>query len=94
MQYNGSGSITSIVLQQHWQWEYILGSFLVAFLGSMTALYLMKQRTSAHGYQNYAYLGAGAICFGGIGVWSMHFIGMQALILTDLELCRQTGNRI
>ena len=77
------GARTDVVLSQHWQWPYILGSFLVAWLGSLTALHIMKQRTSDKGVANLVYLLAGSTAFGAVGVWSMHFVGMQALSLID-----------
>ena len=77
------GTRTDVVLEQHWQWPYIFGSFLVAWIGSLTALHIMKQRTSHTGLSNHFYLLAGSIAFGAVGVWSMHFIGMQALSLVD-----------
>ena len=84
------GTMTSIVLEQQWQWPYILGSFAVAWLGSITALHIMKQRTSDQGLTNFLYLLAGSVAFGAVAVWSMHFIGMQALSLIDPT----TGNTV
>ena len=77
------GTRTDVVLEQQWQWPYIVGSFLVAWIGSLTALHIMKQRTSDKGLANLFYLLAGSVAFGAVGVWSMHFIGMQALSLID-----------
>ena len=72
---------TGLVAVQEWQWPYIVASFLVATVGSLTSLLIMRQRTSASGLRNQLYLLAGAIAFGAVGVFSMHFIGMQALHL-------------
>ena len=77
------GTPTDVVLEQQWQWPYIFGSFIVAWLGSLTALHIMKQRTSDKGLSNFFYLLAGSLAFGAVGVWSMHFLGMQALSLVD-----------
>ena len=77
------GTRTDVVLQQQWHWPYIFGSFIVAWVGSLTALHIMKQRTSDKGLSNLVYLLAGSVAFGAVGVWSMHFIGMQALSLID-----------
>ena len=74
-------SSTSLEAVLEWQWPYIVASFTVATVGSLTSLLIMKHRTSASGLRNHLYLLAGATAFGAVGVFSMHFIGMQALHL-------------
>ena len=72
---------TGLIATQQWQWPYVLSSFVVAVVGSGTSLLIMKQRTAAAGLRNHLYLLAGAIVFGAVGVFSMHFVGMEALHL-------------
>ena len=74
-------SDTGLVARQEWQWAYVLGSFLVAVVGSSTSLLILKQRTSAAGLRHHLLLLAGATSFGAVGVFSMHFVGMEALHL-------------
>lgn len=48
-------------------------SYVIACLGSMVALELMKQRTGTRGARNRMLLAGGALALGAIGIWSMHF---------------------
>jgi NO-binding membrane sensor protein with MHYT domain len=57
-------------LTPSWSAGYICLSYVIACLGSMVALELMKQRTAATGFRNYLLLVGGAIAFGAIGIWS------------------------
>ena len=66
---------------QHWDARYVVGSVVVAVIGSWVALQLLKRRTSSQRLVNALFLLAGATCFGGVGVFCMHFLGMQALTL-------------
>ncbi len=58
----------------------VLISTLVASLASYTALDLTGRITSAKGRAVWVWIGGGAMSMG-IGVWSMHFIGMLAFSL-------------
>jgi len=80
---SGSSSMTTtgMVATQQWEWSYALASFFVALVGSGTSLLIIKQRTSASGLRNLLYLLAGATTFGAVAVFSMHFVGMEALRL-------------
>ena len=53
----------------------ILLSFLIAALGSFTALRISHEMHFAQGARRHLLHGAGALCFGA-GIWAMHFIGM------------------
>ncbi|MBC3953812.1 putative bifunctional diguanylate cyclase/phosphodiesterase [Pseudomonas triticifolii] len=55
-------------------------SVLVAVLASYTALDLAGRIASAKGRAVYLWIGGGAVAMG-IGIWSMHFIGMLAFEL-------------
>jgi NO-binding membrane sensor protein with MHYT domain len=76
-------SDTAVALEQHWRWGYIVGSFFVGVVGSGTALLIMRQRTAAGGLLSWAYLAAASVVFGAVGVWSLHFTGINALQLID-----------
>ena len=56
----------------------VLMSLCVAILASYTALDLSGRIATARGRTAYLWMGGGALAMG-IGVWSMHFIGMLAL---------------
>ncbi len=56
----------------------VLMSLCVAILASYTALDLSGRIATARGRTVYLWMGGGALAMG-IGVWSMHFIGMLAL---------------
>jgi PAS domain S-box-containing protein len=55
-------------------------SFLISILASYVALDLAVRVTAARGKARRAWLAAGAISMG-LGIWSMHFVGMLAFIL-------------
>lgn len=58
----------------------VLFSLLVATLASYTALDLAGRIASARGRQAQAWLAGGALAMG-LGIWSMHFVGMLAFRL-------------
>lgn len=58
----------------------VLISLCVAILASYTALDLAGRINTAKGRAVYLWIGGGALAMG-IGIWSMHFIGMLALNL-------------
>jgi len=58
----------------------VLFSLLVAILASYTALDLVGRISSSAGRVTYLWLGGGAVAMG-LGVWSMHFVGMLAFSL-------------
>src|SRR5512133_1451497 len=55
-------------------------SYLVAVFASYTALDLSGRVTSSRGRARAVWLLGGALSLG-IGIWSMHFIGMLAFVL-------------
>src|ERR1700733_8624036 len=58
----------------------VLLSFLVAILASYTALDLASRITASSGAAAASWLMGGAFAMG-MGIWSMHFIGMLAFAL-------------
>src|SRR5229473_5169698 len=56
-------------------------SVLIAVLASYAALDLAARVTAAHGRERFAWLTGGATAMG-IGIWSMHYIGMLAFRLS------------
>src|ERR1044072_1368041 len=73
-------SIENIVLVGHFQTSLVVVSVLVAILASYTALNLAGRVTTSQGTAAWWWLGGGAFAMG-IGIWSMHFIGMLAFRL-------------
>ena len=67
-----------------WQWGYIVLSFVVSVVGCGTSLLLIRHRQSTSlGILHHLLLLSAAIAFGAVGTFSMHFVGMQALELSD-----------
>ncbi len=60
---------------------YVLMSYLIAVLGSVIALSSATRIRQPNGSIHLGNTIAGGVALGGIGVWSMHFIGMLALRL-------------
>jgi diguanylate cyclase len=59
---------------------FVLLSFLIAVLASYTALDMAGRISSARGRTAYGWLAVGAFAMG-VGIWSMHFVGMLAFVL-------------
>jgi len=64
----------------HYTLSLVLVSILVAILASYTALDLAGRVATSQGRARALWIGGGALSMG-IGVWSMHFIGMLAFTL-------------
>ena len=64
---------------------YVLLSFAIAFVGSFVALSAARRIVGPGGRLNHFDLLAATLALGGIGVWTMHFVGMAALRL-DLRV--------
>ncbi|KAI1300758.1 hypothetical protein F5Y03DRAFT_223101 [Xylaria venustula] len=62
---------------------FIVLSFLVSLIGSISTLELINRRTSRNGFLNHIYLFTAAVTMGGIAIWSMHFIGNRAIMLAQ-----------
>jgi PAS domain S-box-containing protein len=63
----------------------VILSVLVAILASYVALNLAYSVTQAKGRAQLAWLSCGAIAMG-IGIWSMHFVGMLAFEMPGMEM--------
>lgn len=68
------------MLTGSYSFSLVLISLCVAILASYTALDLAGRIATAKGRAVYVWMGGGALAMG-IGVWSMHFIGMLAFSL-------------
>lgn len=64
---------------------YVALSFLIAFIGSFVALSAARHIVGPQGRISRFDLLAATLALGGIGVWTMHFVGMAALRL-DLRI--------
>lgn len=56
----------------------VLLSYFISFLGSLLALQSAKWMFRKNGTLDREFATCAAVALGGIGIWSMHFIGMQA----------------
>jgi NO-binding membrane sensor protein with MHYT domain len=65
-------------LVPHYQWMGVAISYVVAVLGSFAALQCARHMFDKQGKLDWAMGISAAIALGGIGIWSMHFIGMLA----------------
>jgi len=63
-----------------YDYRLVVLSVLIAMLASYAALDLSGRVNSSHGRARYLWLSSGAIAMG-IGIWSMHYIGMLAFRL-------------
>lgn len=83
---------------------YVALSFAISFLGSLVALSASHRIVQSDGQLNRFDLISATLALGGIGVWTMHFIGMLALkldlmvgyalpqtLLSLLAICLATG---
>ena len=71
-------------------------SYLISFAGSLTALMCARRMVRSDGKTQFSMLACAAVALGGIGIWSMHFVGMLAyrlpvsirydLVLTGISL--------
>ncbi|HJS05566.1 MAG TPA: MHYT domain-containing protein [Variovorax sp.] len=53
-------------------------SYVISFFGSLLALLCTRKMVRSDGSVDLAMLAGGAVALGGIGIWSMHFMGMVA----------------
>ena len=53
-------------------------SYVISFFGSLLALLCTRKMVRSDGSVDFAMLAGGAVALGGIGIWSMHFMGMVA----------------
>ena len=68
------------LLVGHYNYSMVALSIVIASLAAYTALDLAGRVTAARGRLQYAWLSAGAFAMG-MGIWSMHYMGMEAFRL-------------
>lgn len=78
---NGLAGMNSTPVASSWQMGYVALSYLVSVLGGFVALWAAQRIRRDDGSLRVANAVAAGLALGGIGVWSMHFIGMLALKL-------------
>jgi PAS domain S-box-containing protein len=64
----------------HYDYRLVALSVFIAILASYAALDLAGRVTSAHGWARLSWLSGGALVMG-MGIWSMHYVGMEAFRL-------------
>jgi PAS domain S-box-containing protein len=70
----------AVPLMGHYDYRLVTLSIFIAILASYAALDLAGRVTSARGWARLTWLAGGAVAMG-MGIWSMHYIGMEALRL-------------
>ena len=70
----------SIILTGSYDDTLVVVSFLISILASYAALELAGRVTATSGYVQFVWLCGGALAFG-IGIWCMHYVGMEAFRL-------------
>jgi len=70
----------SVILTGSYNYGFVVVSFLMSILASYAALELAGRVTATHGFARFGWLSGGAFSFG-IGIWCMHYMGMEALRL-------------
>ena len=68
------------LLTGSWDYRLVAISIIIAILAAYAALDLAGRVTATQGLARAAWLGGGAIALG-LGIWSMHYVGMEALRL-------------
>ncbi|VTU25771.1 MHYT domain (predicted integral membrane sensor domain) [Variovorax sp. PBS-H4] len=66
------------LLSPHYEAGPIALSYVISFFGSLLALLCADKMVRRDGTLDLSMLACGAVALGGIGIWSMHFIGMVA----------------
>lgn len=65
------------VLQARYDMAVVLASYVVSVLGSYAALYHAQFMHGRGGRLNWSMVAGAAVALGGIGIWTMHFLGMM-----------------
>ncbi|HUR88885.1 MAG TPA: MHYT domain-containing protein [Ramlibacter sp.] len=65
------------ILSPHYDIGTVTASYVVSVLGSYVALFHARYLLRRDGTLNWAMLIGGAVALGGVGIWTMHFIGMM-----------------
>jgi PAS domain S-box-containing protein len=76
----GPAMATRVMLSGYYDYRLVALSVLIAILAAYAALDLAGRVTTARGNARRMWLGGGAVAMG-IGIWAMHYIGMEAFHL-------------
>jgi NO-binding membrane sensor protein with MHYT domain len=61
-------------------------SYVMSVIGSLMALITVRSALQRSSGNINGLLALAALCLGGVGIWSMHFIGMLALEMNDMPM--------
>jgi NO-binding membrane sensor protein with MHYT domain len=70
--------MTPEVLATTFDSNWVAISFIVSVIGAYTALWVAPSVSAGHGQVNWFNAGLSGLALGGVGIWSMHFLGMLA----------------
>ena len=70
----------AVILTGRYNYSLVVVSFLIAILAAYAAVELAGRVTATHGFARCAWLCSGAIALG-VGIWCMHYVGMEAFRL-------------
>jgi NO-binding membrane sensor protein with MHYT domain len=65
-------------MQGSFNYFLVLLSYVISVCGAFTALVLARESVKVEPQQRLPWVGWSAVIMGGIGIWSMHFVGMMA----------------
>jgi two-component system sensor histidine kinase/response regulator len=75
-----SSEATAVLIPHHYDPELVFASVAIAALASYAMFGLAERTTAASGAGRFAWLSVGSIAMG-LGIWSMHYLGMLAYVL-------------
>lgn len=70
---------------QNYNLGLVFVSYVLAVIGSFMALYITRTALRKPDNRN-GLLFFASVCLGGVGIWSMHFVGMLALNMEDMAM--------
>jgi NO-binding membrane sensor protein with MHYT domain len=70
--------MTPEVLATAFDTNWVAISFIVSVIGAYTALWVAPSVAGGHGKVNWFNAALSGLALGGVGIWSMHFLGMLA----------------
>ena len=65
------------VLPARYDLFYVFASYVISVIGSFAALYHSQHMFRRDGSVNWSIAAGAAVALGGVGIWTMHFIGMM-----------------
>ncbi len=74
-------------METHYSTDLIAISYIIASLGSLMALLINRDALLRPEEKRSGLVLLASICLGGVGIWSMHFIGMLAMNMPGMEIC-------